>query len=227
VNLTPQQESELAKQFGFADGVAPMLRQAAPPENEPIPKGISPYFYKALLLVDRLLTVRFYEFVPDYIEVDQSESSETFDPSRTWAILVRTDVAPPIDEKSQNWSGIFHNKHPDAKSIDNYFRWLRFEMGNHAWKIGCYRIAPPVVFETQGDPTNALAPPYIGVIAKFFRKRQDARTLQDMEAQAAVLVPWDSDADPSQRVGKAIVVENSDRDLTTIVTNPKLLASKE
>lgn len=218
-------EAEIAKQFGFEDGVAPFLRREVAKDVPAMGQGVSVPFEKAKLLIDRLLTVRFWEFIPDAIEVDQSENSEVFSKGETWALCVRTDIPPPILEKDQNWSGVYHNKHPKARELENYFRMLALDMLNNCWRLGCYRIAPPFIYKVDGDPSNPLAPPYIGVVTKYLRKRQDGRIATDMEAQAAVLVPPGTEANPENRVGAgtALVVPNNDNRLTEIVNHPQNL----
>ena len=196
--MESDREAELAKAFGLDK--APALRREAPGPAPSIPQRFRPKFYKALQLVDRLASVQFWKFIPDFLDVDQSESSDVYSEGNTFAILARTDIPPPVDERLWGPTRILPMSHPECRARENFYRYLRLSLGNHARELGCYKIAPPLIFETIGDPANELAPPFIGLLVKFLRRAADGQTLLDQLADIGVLVPKDVHRDMDHAV---------------------------
>jgi hypothetical protein len=183
--LTPEKADVLARQMGLDQ--APRPRLAVPTPNKPIPAEFRPHFYKALMLVDQIESWAFERFIPDFCVIDTAIDARTFSPELSFAVVIRTDVPPPSNQKIMAATGI----QADSNTAENQYRWLGIEVGRHYREIGAVAMGAPLVYRTKGTrgKMKGLIVPQLGAIMKFDRTPKDGLSREDMMADVGVLVP--------------------------------------
>lgn len=168
MNLSAEREQELARDMG--------LDKAPTPRYSDIPKpnqniGGLIQFRKALMLVDPLRTAAFHRYLNDSLFVDQTMDASVWSQEQSFAVMVRTDVPPPVNDPITRATGI----RPTTDDQD-YFRWLATCVLEQWTVLAARKMAPPLIFAGGGkhwrrDPKlkAAGAVPFMGVISKYER----------------------------------------------------------
>ena len=193
--IPAQTEQELAEAFGL-DRVPENRYEDLPTPNKPSSMAGLITFKKSLMLVDHLRTVASHRFLDDRMVIDQAMDAGFWSPEQSWAVCVRTDVPPPVNERITNATGI-----RATMNDPDYFRWLNSKLYETYQLVGALAMAPPLIWACgnrrwlkDAKLRAAGAVPLMGVIAKF--------KLGGTRANLGVIVPAaDKDSiDPQHRV---------------------------
>lgn len=170
--MTPERERELATQLGL-DAVPKLRYDQAPDENKKLEHLVN--FKKALTLVDALRTAGFERFIPDDCYIDPGMDARSFSEGMSDAVLIRTDVPPPVDPRNPTNRKVARALGIPFRLDDQaYFHWLGIELRQHYRSYGARRMAAPFVFAGRGNRKIAGAKPFIGLIMKFARNSEDS-----------------------------------------------------
>ena len=148
------------------------------------------------MLIDQLRTAAFQKYVPDSCLVDQTMDASSWSPQRSFSIMVRTDVPPPVNERITRATGI----RPTLDDRD-YFIWLAQVVAEQWTVLGARKMAPPLIY-CGGDHWKrwskkeriAGAKPFMGVITKY------DWTIGEYGAEYGAIVPTGQNISDSHKV---------------------------
>jgi len=210
--MTPERSAELAKQMGL-DKTPALRYERAPDENAPLERVVN--FKKALQCVDVLRTAAFERFIPDCCVIDMEIGTAVYCEGMNDAVLIRTDVPPPLDPsnptnlKITKATGIPHRLDDQA-----FFIWLGKELELRWTAWGARRMGPPLVFWGRGDPNTRDAKPFIGLLMKF------ARNVSDVPADWGAIIPPGMSIKEANRRLTLAAVDNGSRIAETDTRKP-------
>jgi len=180
--MNPDRQKELARQLGL-DGVPKLRYEEAPDENPSLDHQIN--FRKAVQLIDPIRTAAFEGFIPEKCVIDQEMDGHVFVEGKSDALLIRTDVPPPVDPRFNAANRLVTRATKIPFRLDDraFFIWLGCELDLRWISWGARRMAPPLIFAGRGDSKVPGARPFIGLILQF------ARGLWDAPADWGAIVP--------------------------------------
>jgi hypothetical protein len=166
--ISPEREKELAEAYGLDEVPTPRYEDLPDPNKPNSTSGLVS-FHKALMLVDRLRTAGFHRYLHDSCAVDQTMDASVWSPEHSFAVQIRTDVPPPVNERITRATGI-----RPTKDDRDFFIWLANVVAEQWTVLGARKMAPPLIY-CGGDHWNrwskkeriAGAKPFMGVISKY------------------------------------------------------------
>lgn len=164
------------------DQVPALRYERAPDENVKMERAVN--FRKALQCVDPLRTAAFERYIPDCCVIDMEVATAVYCEGMNDAVLIRTDVPPPLDPSNPSNLKVSHATGIPYRLDDQaFFIWLGKELELRWVAWGARRMGPPLVFCGRGDPNTPGAQPFIGLIMKF------ARNVSDVPADWGAIIP--------------------------------------
>lgn len=168
MNLSAEREQQLARDMGLDKAPTPRYSDIPKP-NQNIGGLIT--FRKSLMLVDQLRTAAFHKYLNDALFIDQTMDAAVWSAEQSFAVMCRTDVPPPVNERITRATGI----RPTTDDRD-YFQWLASCVLEQWTVLGAKKMAAPLIF-AGGDRKwkrdvklkAAGAVPFMGVISKYER----------------------------------------------------------
>ena len=138
-------------------------------------------YRQAMAIHDPIETAAFHRYLDDWIVIDQSINTGSFDPESTRAVTIPWKREIPSNKRIFRSTGI--GKEPNAH---NHYLWMAQEVARHVTELGARAISPPWVFRTSGaEGTEAL----LGVIFKVDVRPENGQTKLDIGANWALLGP--------------------------------------
>ncbi len=153
---------EVLKELGLDKMPAP--RTEVPQEHAPIMGHSLLNYRKALQTVDVLETAAFEPYIPLDVEIDASIDPTAFHPELSKAIMFRTDVPIPSNDRVLKATGIGAEQTPH-----NQRKWLAQSFRRFYDELGVRALSRPLVFRW-----GSATPPMFGCILKIDpRKRYE------------------------------------------------------
>lgn len=185
--MTPDRKQELAEQMGLSAPPKPRYEDL-PVENNPINQDRWMNFRKMVSLCnDSILTNSFWRFIPDRCVIDHTMDPYTYSGENCFAIMIRTDVPPPVNEAITRKTGI----RPSLEFV-NYLLWMGVELEHHWTALHPRAMAPPLLcrgYPHRHGKRNWGAHPFLGMAMKFDLRPPDGLTVNDVRPQYGALIP--------------------------------------
>lgn len=209
--MKPERAQELAEQLGLSRPPAPRYDDL-PMDNAEMGRLVN--FRKAIMLVDRILTSAFWPFIPDECVIDNMMDATSYSPGNCFCSMVRTDVPPPVNQKITRVTGM-------TKTLEtrNFLLWMGIILKEHWTALRPRSMAPPLLFQTRGDPKVPGARPAIGLCMKFDLRPPDGSSLDEIFANYGAIVPGGTKIKDGHRV--LAVPEPEDRVVEFSAKRPK------
>lgn len=199
-SLNPARESEVLAELGLTE--LPKPRFEAPKDLPKIPKEFRPKFWESMQLIDSLESAAFERFIPPECAVDLGIDPYVRDPELSFAILVRTDLPPPVDNRLAAAMGVGRWRDPSEWGRVRYAM-LASDLRFQYEYLGASSMSRPLVFRA-GAPRRAIPGyhnrgrprarthwpiPFVGIHCKVVVKVASGLTRDDMKAGLGLLMP--------------------------------------